>query len=87
VAKIVNMHEAKSTLSRLVEQAEAGEDIVIARAGKPAVRLVAVAANASRRLSQPLKGKITYAEGWDAPMTAEDLAAWTDGPIFPSDPK
>ena len=38
--KTVNMHEAKTHLSRLVEQAAAGEDIVIARAGTPLVRLV-----------------------------------------------
>lgn len=37
---IVNVHQAKSQLSKLMEQAEAGEEVVIARAGKPAVRLV-----------------------------------------------
>lgn len=40
MAYIVNMHEAKTHLSRLVERAMKGEDIVIARAGEPAVRLV-----------------------------------------------
>jgi prevent-host-death family protein len=83
MAKVVNMHEAKSTLSHLVEQAEAGEDIVIARAGKPIVRLVPVAAAARRRLSAPWKGKVTYSEGWDAPMTPEEIALWNDGPVFP----
>jgi prevent-host-death family protein len=38
----VGMHEAKTKLSQLVERAEAGEDIIIARNGKPAVRLVAI---------------------------------------------
>jgi prevent-host-death family protein len=42
VAKVVNVHEAKSTLSRLVEEAAAGEEILIARAGKPVARLVPV---------------------------------------------
>ncbi len=41
-AAIVNMHDAKSQLSKLVERACAGEEIVIARAGKPAVRLTPV---------------------------------------------
>jgi len=43
----VGMHEAKTKLSQLVERAEAGEDIVIARNGKPVARLVPVAAAAS----------------------------------------
>jgi len=43
----VGMHEAKTKLSQLVERAEAGEDIVIARNGKPVARLVPVAATAS----------------------------------------
>lgn len=43
----VGMHEAKTKLSQLVERAEAGEDIVIARNGKPVARLVPVAAQAS----------------------------------------
>ena len=42
MATTVNMHEAKTQLSKLVERAEAGEEIVIARAGKPAARLVAL---------------------------------------------
>ena len=41
------MHEAKTTLSQLVERAEAGEDIVIARNGKPVARLVPIAGTAS----------------------------------------
>lgn len=39
---VVNMHKAKSELSKLVERAESGEEVVIARHGKPAVRLVPV---------------------------------------------
>lgn len=43
----VGMHEAKTTLSQLVERAESGEEIVIARRGKPVARLVAVGAESS----------------------------------------
>ncbi len=42
MATTVNIHQARSRLSKLIEQAERGEDVVIARAGKPAVRLVKV---------------------------------------------
>lgn len=49
--KTINMHEAKSSLSRLVEAAEAGEEIVIARNGVPVARLVALnPARPSRRI-------------------------------------
>lgn len=46
----VNIHEAKTQFSRIVEQAEAGEEIVIARAGKPVARLVSLAVPKSRKL-------------------------------------
>ncbi len=74
MAKVVNMHEAKSQLSYLVEQAEAGEEIVIARAGKPVVRLVPVQA-AVRRFGR-WRGKVVMSDDFDAPLSAEDLAAW-----------
>jgi prevent-host-death family protein len=44
---VVNMHEAKTNLSRLVEKVAQGESVVIARAGKPVVRMVAVEASVS----------------------------------------
>jgi len=63
----VGMHEAKTTLSALVARAEAGEDIVIARNGKPAVRLVPV--NADRpsfsSVRGILKGRIWMADDFD----------------------
>jgi prevent-host-death family protein len=52
----VNMHEAKSQLSRLVDRAQAGEEIVIARAGAPAVRLVPIAGRP--RVPGALAGRI-----------------------------
>jgi prevent-host-death family protein len=64
--KVVNMHDAKSSLSRLAKRAAAGEDIVIARNGKPVALLTRVPA---RRRSTPLgalKGKIHMAEDFDA---------------------
>ena len=70
--KTVNMHEAKTHLSRLVEEAAAGEDIVIARAGKPLVRLVAFAAPAGPRQLGLLAGKVV--ESSDA-WTFDSLTA------------
>ena len=56
--KTVNMHEAKTHLARLIEEAAGGEDIVIARAGKPLVRLVAFAAPAEPRQLGMLAGRV-----------------------------
>lgn len=61
------MHEAKTQLSRLVERAAAGEEVVIAKAGKPVARLVPV--EKPRRGGGFLKGKIWYAPDWDSPET------------------
>ena len=71
--KTVNMHEAKTHLSRLVEEAAAGEDIVIARAGKPVVRLVAFAAPAGPRKLGLLTGRVV-----------ESSDAWTRDPELES---
>jgi prevent-host-death family protein len=62
----VGMHEAKTKLSQLVERAEAGEDIVIARNGKPVARLVPVAATASiADLRGAWRGRVEIAEDFD----------------------
>ena len=58
MAEIVNMHQAKSSLSRLVERALAGEDIVIARNGEPLVKLVPVPKERKPRVPGRYKGKI-----------------------------
>ena len=60
------MHEAKTQLSKLVERAEAGEDIVIARNGKPVARLVPVAAPASlESIRGAWRGRVHIAEDFD----------------------
>jgi prevent-host-death family protein len=61
----VNVHEAKSNLSKLIVRAEAGEEVIIARAGRPAVRLVPVQAR-KRKLFKPgaLKGRLTVPDGF-----------------------
>jgi prevent-host-death family protein len=65
---IVNMHEAKSSLSKLVKRAATGEEIVIANRGKPVAKLTPVA---DRRKEIPwgvLKGKIHMSDDFDAPL-------------------
>ena len=62
MAEIVNMHQAKSSLSRLVERALAGEEVVIARNGEPLVKLVPVPKQRKPRVPGRLKGKV-----WMAP--------------------
>jgi prevent-host-death family protein len=74
MAKVVNMHEAKTTLSRLVEEVEAGEEILIARAGKPVARLVPVARR-KRKLGQ-WKGRVRMSADFDAPLPAAEQDGW-----------
>ena len=62
---LVNMHAAKTNLSRLVERAAAGEEIVIARAGKPVARLVAADIDPTPRVPGDLAGRIRIAEDFD----------------------
>ena len=73
----VNIHAAKTHLSRLVEQAAAGEEIVIAKAGKPMAKLVPLdaAPTGKRRLGGPV-GKIEIPDDFDAPLPDDVLAAF-----------
>lgn len=72
----LNIHEAKTHLSRLVEEAVAGEEIVIAKAGKPLVRLVPLGREAPKRRIGALRGQIQIADDFDAPLPAEILAGF-----------
>jgi prevent-host-death family protein len=74
--KQVNIHEAKTKLSQLVEAALAGEQVVIARAGKPAVQLVPYRQPGRRRKLGAMKGQIRIADDFDAPLPDEVLAAF-----------
>ena len=63
---IVNTHEAKTHLSKLIERAAAGEEIIIGKAGKPMAKLVAYKEERSPRRPGALKGKIRLAPDFDA---------------------
>jgi prevent-host-death family protein len=72
---MINIHAAKTQLSRLVDAAAAGEEIVIARAGKPVARLVPFAAppaSERRRLGR-LGGQLKVPADFDAPLPDEEL--------------
>jgi prevent-host-death family protein len=76
VTKILNLYEAKSRLSALVEEAAAGTEIIIAKAGVPRARLVAVKTRARRRPGGS-QGRIRVAADFDAPLPADLLAAFS----------
>ncbi|HQU44320.1 MAG TPA: type II toxin-antitoxin system prevent-host-death family antitoxin [Pirellulales bacterium] len=63
--KIVNIHEAKSQLSKLIERAEAGEEIMIARAGKPVAKLVAYRDQRTTRTGGQWRGKVRLSPDFD----------------------
>ena len=71
--KSVNVHEAKTHLSRLLDRVAAGEEIVIAKAGKPIARLVP-AETLEPRKPGVRKGRVT--EAFFEPLPAEELDAW-----------
>jgi prevent-host-death family protein len=74
----VTVHEAKTHLSRLIARVEAGEEIVIARRDKPAVKLVLAdeAPKRPRRQFGLLRGKITIDDSFFDPLPEEELLAW-----------
>jgi prevent-host-death family protein len=70
----INIYEAKTQLSKLVEQAAAGQDVIIARGGKPVARLTRLEAPRREIRYGLLKGKVEVATDFDAPLTPEILA-------------
>jgi prevent-host-death family protein len=76
MAKPVNIYDAKTRLSELVDRAAAGEEIVIAKAGIPTARLVPLRAVHEHRVPGRWGGKMTIAEDFDAPLPSEMLAAF-----------
>ena len=72
---IVNVHQAKTHLSRLLAQVEAGEEIVIARRGEPVARLVGCKPRGKRQ-PDVLKEKIVLPKGFFDPLSEEELGAW-----------
>jgi len=68
----VNIHEAKTQLSRLIERALKGEEVTIAKAGHPLVRLIPI--HPAKPVLGSARGEVAMKPGWDAPMTREEVA-------------
>jgi prevent-host-death family protein len=73
---IVNIHQAKTHFSKLVDAVMLGEEIIIAKAGKPAVKLVPILTAKPIRKPGALKGKIKISKNFDAPLPDEILDAF-----------
>lgn len=74
MGEAVNIHEAKTHLSRLVERVEAGEEIVIARGGRPVARLVPLGRRTQARQLGGFRDKIWLAPDWDSPELNSEIA-------------
>jgi prevent-host-death family protein len=72
----VNVHEAKTHLSRLLEQALAGEEVIIMRSGRPLVKLAPVSSAPRRRVAGSGKGDFVVPDDFDAPLPDEILDAF-----------
>ena len=91
---IANIHQAKTNLSKLIERAEAGEEVVIARNGKPVVRLTAVEPEMKPDIPRrpdglpawmgSLKGQIWISPNFDD-YDEELIKLFEEGPVFPPD--
>jgi prevent-host-death family protein len=73
---IVTVHQAKTNLSRLLEKAAKGEEIIIARGSKPVARLVPVGQIKGKRRAGALKGQLRVGPEFFEPLPTEELSGW-----------
>lgn len=69
----INIHQAKTNLSKLVDAVMHGEEIIIAKAGKPMAKLVPITVMKSKRKPGALKGKIKISKDFNAPLPDDIL--------------
>lgn len=74
--KRITIHEAKTQLSKLIERALAGEDVIISRGTEPVVRLVAIHAPKPQRKFGAYKGRGRVTDSFFEPLPDDELAAW-----------
>jgi prevent-host-death family protein len=72
----VNIHEAKTHFSKLLERVRLGEEVIVAKAGTPVARLVPVEAAAKERQPGSMKGKIHIGDDFDAPLPPDIARAF-----------
>jgi len=87
--RVVNVHQAKTHLSRLIDDAHAGETILLAKAGKPWARLMPLAPPPPQRLPGRLRsqGPLSNPNILLEPMTSDELACWDNGGLLPEVPQ
>lgn len=77
---IFTVHKAKTELSKLIARAEAGEEIIIARGDKPAVRLAPIRESAAKnRGLGAWKGKVTVPDSFFEPLPEDEVERWEGG--------
>ena len=87
--RIVNVHQAKTHLSRLIDDAHAGETIVLAKAGKPWARLMPLAPPVPQRIPGRLRsrGPLSQPDLLLEPMDPSELEIWECGALLPEEPQ
>ena len=82
--RVVNVHQAKTHLSRLIDDAHAGETIVLAKAGKPWARLMPLASPPPQRIPGRLTshGPLANPDALLEPMAPDELASWDDSTLL-----
>jgi prevent-host-death family protein len=76
---IVNVHEAKTHFSKLLDQAHAGREIILAKAGTPYARLVPLEKVSNRREPGRWKGRLSVPDDFLDPLPEEQLKPWEEG--------
>ena len=74
MSHVVNVHEAKTHLSKLLERAHAGQEIILAKAGKPYARLMPLAQEPAQRQPGRLAGRVD--DAFFEPLPDDELQAW-----------
>ncbi|GAB3983587.1 type II toxin-antitoxin system prevent-host-death family antitoxin [Actinoallomurus acanthiterrae] len=70
-----NIHEAKTHLSRIIDRVEAGQEVIISRAGKPVAKVVPLSAQVHRKGRGSLRGRLVLADDWDSEETNAAITA------------
>jgi prevent-host-death family protein len=74
--KIINIHQAKTTLSQLIESVLAGEEVIVSKAGKPLVRLIPYQPEKKKRTPGYWEGQVKMGDDFDDPLPPEILAGF-----------
>ena len=87
--RVVNVHQAKTHLSRLIDEAHAGETIVLAKASKPWARLMPLQPTAPQRIPGRLRirGTLSQPNVLLEPMDPNELETWESSPLLPEAPQ